>query len=126
MSTGEAFARAVAAGDRESLSKLLAPELAFRALTPSRFWESESAGEVVETMLATWFGGERHIDAVEHIECDRVGDLERVGYRFRATTPDGATTVEQQAYLAVDGGRITSLRILCSGFRPAPQVLHAQ
>jgi hypothetical protein len=36
---------------------------------------------------------------------------------FRVTTPDGTFLVEQQAYYGVDNGRISWLRILCSGFR---------
>lgn len=117
-SVGERWARAVADGDRPALLGLLAPTLEFVALTPSRVWESTSAEEVADVVLHTWFGGDRHIDAIERIDCDSVADRERVGYRFRATTPAGETLVEQQAYLGLDDGAITSLRILCTGFRP--------
>lgn len=119
MAVGERFARAIAAYDRDALLGLLAPEVAFRAMTPSRVWDATAAGEVVDVILGTWFGGDRHIQAVERIDRDRVADLERVGYRFRAITPDGESIVEQQAYVTVDGDVITGLRIMCSGFRPA-------
>ncbi|HLN75872.1 MAG TPA: hypothetical protein VK204_02430 [Nocardioidaceae bacterium] len=44
--------------------------------------------------------------------------LTRVGYRFDITNADGRSTVEQQAYYRVDGGQLTYLRIVCSGYRP--------
>jgi hypothetical protein len=115
---GEQFARAIAAGDRRALLSLLAPHPDFRAMTPSRFWEADSATQVVDVMLGTWFGGERRVDAVEQVECDRVGGLERVGYRFLVTTSEGPAVVEQQAYLGVEDGRIASIRIMCTGLRP--------
>lgn len=117
-SLGEQLARAAASGDRTALLALLAPELDFRAMTPSRFWEATTSAEVADIVLDTWFGPGRQIDAIEQIDGDVVADRERVGYRFRATTQDGPTVVEQQAYLGVEGGRITSLRIMCTGFRP--------
>lgn len=117
-SVAAAFARAIAAGDRAALLGLLAPDVAFRAVTPARFWEIDAADAAVETLLTTWFGGDRHIDAIESIDTDTVADLARVGYRFRATTPAGPAVVEQQAYLGVKEGVITSVRIVCSGYRP--------
>jgi hypothetical protein len=115
---GERLARALAGSDRIGLLGLLAPQLNFRALTPGGLFEASSAMEAADIMLGTWFGGNRRIDAIERIETDTVADRERVGYRFRATTENGDTLVEQQAYLEVDDGVITSLRVLCTGFRP--------
>lgn len=46
-------------------------------------------------MLGAWFGGERHIDLVQSVETDTIGDIVRVGYRFRAMTPAGPAIVEQ-------------------------------
>jgi len=118
VSAGEALARSIAAGDRAALVRLLAPQLDFKAVTPSRAWEAGTAEEVADIVLGRWFGGDRHITSVEHIDTDSVADCERVGYRFRATTPDGEAVVEQQAYIGAADGAITSLRIACSGFRP--------
>jgi len=36
------------------------------------------------------------------------------------STPDGPHLVEQQAYYSTTDGRISWMRVLCSGFRPAP------
>lgn len=112
------FAHAIAAGDRGPLLRMLAPQVEFRALTPSRAWAIDSAEEAVDTMLGTWFGGGRRIDSVASVETDVVADVVRVGYRFNATTSTGRAVVEQQAYVAVVDGIITALRIVCSGYRP--------
>ena len=119
MGIGERFARAVAAKDAPALLGLLAPEVDFRAMTPTRFWESNSAVEVVDdVVLGKWFEPTDLIESIEGIEHDVVIDRERVGYRFRVTNGDGAFIVEQQAYLGVQDDRIAWLRIMCSGYRP--------
>jgi hypothetical protein len=120
MRSGERFARAVSVCDRAALLEILAPDLDFRAMTPGRSWEATSAAEALDAILGTWFGGSRRITAVESIECDSIADVERVGYRFRAVDGDRESIVEQQAYLEVDDGIVTWLRIMCTGFRPAP------
>ncbi|HUQ38711.1 MAG TPA: hypothetical protein VM030_01030 [Acidimicrobiales bacterium] len=114
------FAHAIATGDRGALRGRLADEVDFKAVTPGRAWESRSADEVVGTILDTWFGGQRRIDSVECTETDTFADIVRVGYRFRASTPTGPALVEQQAYLTVADGTITSVRIVCSGYRALP------
>jgi hypothetical protein len=40
-------------------------------------------------------------------------------WRFAVATPDGPHLVEQQAYCSTADGRISWMRVLCSGFRPA-------
>jgi hypothetical protein len=110
------FAHAIAAHDRETLRGLLAADVELRALTPSQAWEVHTADDAVETMLGKWFGGERRIDLVENVETDTIADVVRVGYRFRASTPDGPAVVEQQAYLTLTDDAITSMRIICSGY----------
>ena len=118
VASASAFAVAVAEGDRDALLTLLAPDVAFRALTPSRAWDIDAAAEVVDTMLDRWFGGDRRIDGVESVVTDTIGEVVRVGYRFRATTPDGPAVVEQQAYLTMTGSVITAARLVCSGYQP--------
>ena len=119
MQIGERFARAIATKDAPALLGLLAPEIDFRAMTPSRFWESNSAVEVVDDVVfGKWFEPTDLIESIESIEHDVVMDRERVGYRFRVTNADGAFIVEQQAYLGVHDDRIAWLRIMCTGYRP--------
>lgn len=114
---GERFARALADKDARALKALLRSDVDFRAMTPGKFWEANDAASVVdETMLGTWFDPERRITDVLAIETDSLGSLGRVGYRFKVDRPDGEFTVEQQAYYETDGERISSLRIMCTGF----------
>jgi hypothetical protein len=58
------------------------------------------------------------VTSVLAIETDSIGSLERVGYRFEVQRPDGEFVIEQQAYFATDGEKISWLRIMCTGFLP--------
>jgi hypothetical protein len=116
---GEAFARAIAAKDHARVVELLHPELDFRAMTPGRMWDATGPADVV-TALEQWFEDSDVIEGIDKVETDRFADRERVGYRFRVRNEDGLHLVEQQAYLSLRDGQIGWLRIMCSGFRPAP------
>jgi hypothetical protein len=116
---GEPFVRAVAGKDAAVLAGLLSDDVDFKAMTPRRFWEADSAESVVgDVIFGHWFEETDHIDAIEAIECTTVAERQRVGYRLRVTNGDGAFAVEQQAYLDVQDGRITWLRIMCAGYQP--------
>jgi hypothetical protein len=73
---------------------------------------------VVDGALRVWIDDGERVTEVLSVETDRVVDRERVGYRFRVATEGGDTDVEQQAYSETDGGRISWMRIVCSGNRP--------
>jgi hypothetical protein len=115
---GAEFAQALAAKDFDRLAGLLDPGVDFRGLTPRRFWEPDGPEEIVAGVLRQWFEDEDEIEALEKLETDTVADRERVAYRFRVRNPEGLFLVEQQAYLSGSGGRITWMRVLCSGYRP--------
>ena len=118
---GERFAQAIAAKDVPALLDVLAPDVDFRAMTPGRFWEAANAKELVDNViLGRWFDPGDHIDALESVESGTVADRERVVYRFHVTNADGAFLVEQSAYFEVVDDRISWLRIMCAGYRPAP------
>ncbi|QXJ22894.1 hypothetical protein AGRA3207_003971 [Actinomadura graeca] len=118
---GERFARALAAKDRHALRTLLGDPIDFKALTPGRHWDAESADEVVDgIVLGRWFEPDDHIERLLHVATDRVGDREHLSYRLEVRTGDGRHLVEQQVYYAVADDRIVWLRVLCSGFRPVP------
>jgi hypothetical protein len=86
-------------------------------MTPKRIWEASGPDDVVDA-LAVWFGDTDEIEALDALEVDSFADRERVGYRLRIHNPDGEHLVEQQAYLSTEDGRISWLRIMCSGYRP--------
>ena len=87
-------------------------------MTPSRFWEASSARALVDDiLLGAWFEATDHIDSLEDVQLGSVADRSRVSYLLRVSNPDGVYLVEQQAYFGVENGRISWLRILCSGYR---------
>jgi hypothetical protein len=115
---GERFARALAAKDATALRALLADPIDFQALTPRRHWQASSPAEVVgDVVLGRWFGAGDDIEALESLGTARLPGREHVSYRLRVRNADGRHLVEQQAYYNTDGGRITWLRILCSGYQ---------
>jgi hypothetical protein len=116
---GELFANSLANKDRETLVSLLADDIDFRAMTPGRFWESGSPTEIVDdVILGRWFDPNDHIESLVELESSEVIDRSRVGYRVRVRNGDGVHLVEQQAYFTETEGRISWLRIMCSGYRP--------
>jgi hypothetical protein len=116
---GEQFAASLAKKDRAALFALLADEMDFRAMTPGRFWEASTPTDVVDdVILGHWFEPSDHIEALESVETAEIADRTRVGYLLKVRNDDGMHLVEQQAYLAEQDGRISWLRVMCSGYRP--------
>ncbi|MGH3362924.1 MAG: nuclear transport factor 2 family protein [Nocardioides sp.] len=120
MSLGKRFATAMAEKDAETLRDLLTHDVDFKGLTPGRFWEAGTPEEVAAILFGTWFAPDDHIERLVAAEDgEDVADVHRVGYRFEVTTPDGPHTVEQQAYYRQADGRLSYVRVVCSGFRPS-------
>jgi len=117
-SLGASFAAALALKDFDRVRDLLHPEIDFRGLTPSRFWEGEDPEAVVSGALRVWFEDSDEILELLHVETSIVADRERVGYRFLVRNPEGLFEVEQQAFIGERDGRIGWMRTLCSGYRP--------
>ena len=116
---GEAFVRAVGSRDFERAISALAPNVDFRALTPNRYWTADTPAEVLD-VLKLWFEPGDNIDELLDVQCDAVADRDRVAYRMAVSNADGRFVVEQQAYYDAHEGAITWMRVLCSGWRPAP------
>jgi hypothetical protein len=117
---GTRFAEAIAAKDEDGLTALLTPDVDFRALTPRKFWEGSTPADVLDAVFGNWFKEQDRItELVDVTPGAPVEDTEQVGYRFAITNPEGPHTVEQQAYYRAEGDRISYLRIVCSGYRPA-------
>ena len=117
---GERFARALASKDRATLCALLTDPVDFQALTPRRHWQATEPGQVGDVILGTWFGPADDIEAALAFSHSSLPGRERVSYRLRVRNADGVHVVEQQAYYNAEGGRISWLRILCSGYLPVP------
>ena len=115
---GERFVQALAAKDFAQAASLLHPEVDFRGMTPGRFWQANTATQVVDEILRSWLEDSDQIEELLQVDTTRVADRERVGYRLAVSNPGGSFLVEQQAYYETSDGLITWMRVLCSGFRP--------
>jgi hypothetical protein len=117
---GEAFACALAAKDRDRLADLLSDEVDFEALTPRRHWvAATSTAAVDEVILRHWLKPNDTVLGLCSVTSGQVADRQRVGYRLAVRRDGIEQVVEQHAYYASDGHRISWIRILCSGFRPS-------
>jgi hypothetical protein len=120
-SAGERFAQALASKDRAALRALLTDPVDFQALTPRKHWQATTPGEVVDdVILGTWFDDGDDIEQVLALSNSSLPGRERVSYQLRVRNADGVHVVEQQAYYNTAGGRISWLRVLCSGYQPVP------
>ncbi len=118
MTLGEDFVAALSARSGDQLRAVLAPDVDFKGLTPGRFWEATDADTVVDDIiLGAWFEDSDHIRDVVDVQTGVLPDSERVGYLLRVDNADGEFLVEQQAYYEEDAGRISWMRVVCSGYR---------
>jgi hypothetical protein len=116
---GHSFVAALTSKDVDAMLALLGEEVDFRALTPGRYWEPQTPAEVVrEVILGTWFEPSDVVETVEAVDTGVVADRGRVSYQLQVANGDGRFVVEQQAYLELTSGKITWMRVLCSGYRP--------
>ena len=113
-----AFVDAISARDFDRVRGLLSHAIDFRAMTPSRIWESDGPDEVI-SVLRQWLADpDEQIDSVEPTEPAQVQDTARVGWRVRGRNADGPMVYEQQAYVREQDGKVAWLRVICSGPRP--------
>lgn len=116
---GARFAAALAAQDKARLRAVLADVVDFQGLTPGRHWQSSTNREVVDdVILGRWFGSGRDVQELCAVATGEVAGREHVAYRLRVRESGRDYLVEQQAYYQAEAGRISWLRILCSGYQP--------
>ena len=117
-SLGTELAHAIASQDAGALCRLLSTPVTFRAVTPRRFFDAETAVDVADIILGIWFGPDKQVICITSLATDRVGDVEKVSYRLRVDLESGPSVVEQVIYYTEADGQIADLRLVCSGFRP--------
>jgi hypothetical protein len=115
-----AFLEGLAAQDFTRLGGALTADARLRALLPKGVREWTGA-ETIAGVFACWFGDTEDFELVE-ATVGEVGGRLHLHWRLRLCTErlgTGWFTVEQQAYADTgDGGRITRLDLLCTGYRP--------
>ena len=117
---GFAFVDALSRRDPIAMVRLLHPHIEFRALTPGRDWSADDATSVVHgIILGTWFKGVDEDMTVATVAGGSVGMRSVVDYELHLTRGGDPYRLAQHAYFDVSGGRITSMRVLCSGYQPA-------
>ena len=117
-SLGADLAHAIANQDPRALRSLISTPVTFRAVTPKRFWDGETAVEVADVILGVWFGPDKRVTGISSVATGCVGDVQRVSYRLRVDLGSGPAVIEQVIYYSEADGQITDLRLVCSGFRP--------
>ena len=114
---GELFVTALVDGDAPRLAETLDPNVQMRALLPPGPIEVLGA-EAVAGKFTTWFGSADRLELLQSAS-EPVADRLHVSYRLRVRRRGNPwKLVEQHLLCAHDGGRITALDIVCTGFRP--------
>jgi SnoaL-like domain len=107
---------ALASRDFPRLAATLAPDVRLRALIPPG--PVEASGDGAAAKFSAWFGDAEELQLVRS-ERETIADRLHVSYRLRVKRPDdGWKVVEQHLICALEGGRISALDLLCTGFRP--------
>jgi hypothetical protein len=112
------LARAIATQDAKALRGLISTPVTFRAVTPNRFWDAETAIEVADVILGVWFGPDKSVTDISWLSTGSIGDVEKVSYCLRVDLESGPSVIEQVIYYTEADGQIVDLRLACSGFRP--------
>lgn len=121
-SVGGVFLEAFATRDYQQMAATLSPHVRLRAMLPPGPMDWEGPVTVAE-VFGSWFGGAADFELID-AAIGEVGGRLHLSWRVRVRPApfgigDGWHVIEQQAY--VDAGEsITSLDLLCSGFRAEP------
>lgn len=120
-----AFVEALARQDFGAVEATLSPAVRFRGLLPSGVKELQDPAAVMERLTA-WFGGAERFE-VQEASAQAIADRVRIRYRFRLrphpfVPESGWHVIEQQAFCQIEDGKIAALDLLCTGFRPEPEV----
>ncbi len=115
-----AFLETFAERDFAAVEACFHPQVRFRALIPPGLKEASDARGAARH-LKDWFGGADHFEMTDAAVA-AVFDRLRVTYRLRVQDEEGWWLFEQQAYCDVEGDRIASMDILCTGPRSEPAV----
>jgi ketosteroid isomerase-like protein len=115
---GVRFVDALVAKDRDALTGLFDPQVEFRGLTPSRHWEASDPDGVADIVFGSWFEPHDRVRDTLEAGSEPFADRRHLRYRLRVESDGTDYVVEQQGFFDIEGGRITRMSLMCSGFRP--------
>lgn len=113
-----AYVDSLSSKDREAFTALFAKEIDFRGVTPGSAWRATTPDEVAEIVFGSWFEPLDHVREVLDVSTHPVSERTAVAYRLRVESKGEMYLVEQVGYMTVDEGRIASMSVVCSGYRP--------
>ncbi len=117
----EGFLEGLRRRDFGAIRKRLDPGVRFRALIPPGVSEATSAEAAVDS-LREWFADLLEFELIDW-DVEPLADRLHLTYRIRGRDEEGVFLVQQQVYCDVAEGRITTMDLLCSGFRHVPQTV---
>jgi hypothetical protein len=118
---GTALIAALAERDFARLADTLTPDVRMRALIPPGPIEISGA-EAAAAKFSSWFGNAEAFELIRS-GSHTVADRQHVFYRLRVKKPgDVPKLVEQHLLCALEGDRISSLDLVCTGFRSGDAV----
>ena len=119
LETGRAFAEAYAAADYATVEALLAPDVHYREITPSRVLEATGPAAILDEERDFLARYARH-ETLE-LQVGRVGGRVAARTRWRLERGGETQVVEWCEYMTVEDGRIVKLDAVCSGPMPERQ-----
>jgi hypothetical protein len=122
---GAMFVAALAERDFGRLPDTLAPDVRMRALIPPGPVEISGA-EAAAAKFSRWFGDAEEL-ALLRSGSETVSDRLHIFYRLRVKKPgDFRKIVEQHLLCTFEDDRITTLDLVCTGFRPDEAGAHSR
>lgn len=121
-SLGTELVHAIAAQDAGALRGLPSTPVTFRAVTPRRFWDAETAVDVAEVIVGAWFGPDKQVTNIISLATDIVGDVQMVSYRLSVDLESGPSVIEQVVYYTSTDDHIRS----ASGVQRLPTRLNTK
>jgi ketosteroid isomerase-like protein len=114
---GASLVTALGERDFDRLADALSADVSMRALIPPGPVEV-TGRDAAAARFASWFGDREGLTIMASTS-EAVGDRVHVSYRLRLKDAGGHwRIVEQHLFCTVEGGRISALDLVCSGFRP--------
>ena len=113
---GEEWVEAIIAQDFNRLTMICQPDVISTLMVPKRIFEYDNAFDL-STRIEDWFGEYDSIEKV-HTRVALVGAKLGIFYRLSCKGGPASYTIEQQVYCTLRDGRISQLKLLCSGFQP--------